>query len=611
MTTRYEHFLTPVNGNKLPSGIVVVECNAEVRVERPGPAIETEALRYWTAYSCYAKGKEYGRELVSTSSNVQDFWDGVFRLLRRSPNLWIFTSCAPQAWALLELWRMLEEGELVLNGIQQTGKDAGAWQRGPQRGAMVVLEDPVNAVQVRRVDDPGTIVLCDLRNYGVDTRDTAGRTEARARRGFDFVLQMVEALRAAELGNLCVTAASQAYHTFRHSFLNHSLLVHNHKEALELEDRAYVGGRSECYIIGDVRETVYHLDVSSMYGSIMRDALLPVCLQAYEEFVIPVDKRGGAQMAMDIAEVYLSTPQPAYPFRKGEFTYYPVGELWTTLCGDELRHAEWNGHVVKYRRGAWYAKRKCCVRFAEFFLARIADCKRESFHDLGRWCKRILVGLAGKFGQRGKEWIDEPQRKPDHEYDSWIEPTPDGGLIRYRAIAGHVQREVQSLWGTHAVPSVASHITAAGRNILWRAMQCSGLDNTFYCDTDSLFVNELGMANLSAGGWIAADSPGKLRVVEECAGASFRGFKSYTAGSKEVNSGVPKGTLDPYSPRGYYWFRTFLAEAYKTHDRPQSIRKLHRYVGGRAYKQAKVLEGGTCVPFRLPSELGLMRETYG
>ncbi|GAH30349.1 unnamed protein product, partial [marine sediment metagenome] len=90
----------------------------------------------------------------------------------------------------------------------------------------------------------------------------------------------------------------------------------------------------------------------------------------------------------------------------------------------------------------------------------------------------------------------------------------------------------------NSFPAIAAHVAALGRLHLWRLMKMAGKENYFYCDTDSLLVNNEGLQNLSKE--LDNDKLGSLKVIEETDSANIKGLKDYTIGDKTAIKGIRK-----------------------------------------------------------------------
>ncbi|GAH16471.1 unnamed protein product, partial [marine sediment metagenome] len=80
----------------------------------------------------------------------------------------------------------------------------------------------------------------------------------------------------------------------------------------------------------------------------------------------------------------------------------------------------------------------------------------------------------------------------------------------------------------NSVPAISAHVTDYARLYLWKLIQIADIVNCFYCDTDSLIVNEKGYKNLSK--FMDKDRLGWLKVEDVSSCVDIRGAKNYTFG---------------------------------------------------------------------------------
>jgi hypothetical protein len=86
-----------------------------------------------------------------------------------------------------------------------------------------------------------------------------------------------------------------------------------------------------------------------------------------------------------------------------------------------------------------------------------------------------------------------------------------------------------------SIPIIASTVTAHARMMLWGLIQTAGSENVIYCDTDSLFVNKAGLANLES--FINPTELGRLKI-EKFGSCTIRGAKDYTFNGKTKLKGI-------------------------------------------------------------------------
>lgn len=605
---RYKHWLYPAKGNTQPRGIVCVEVATTTSRPDMGPALEHVHLQHWYSQSAIRVGVNYEKVRHRAGADAGEFWQQLERFAAKHGPVSVFASRAPVVWSALGLWERVDRRQLRLRA-GTTNRPAGmVGSRLLDGKSLLVLEDPTNILRLWLPALSVPVMLLDVRNYGLDLVVEEPDPERRRARSYLFVIGMIAALDAGKLGSLQSTVSSQSLYTFRHTFMEHSIHAHTHEQASQLEEDALHGGRCEAYQLGRLEDEVYHLDFSSLYASRCLVEEVPVQLRRYEQPLGLVSMDWGLDAIPDMAEVTLHTSEPRYPFSWSGLTVYPTGSFRTTLCGAELAHAYAHGDVTQWWRAAWYHKRPALAKFAAYFLARRLLLRREGLHDLGVWVKRLLVGLVGKFGQRGAYWVDLPGIVTKEPWDAYCAYDPKGPTRKYRVLSGHRQLEIPQRWGANAVPAISAWIMASARDRLWRALQSAGMENCYYCDTDSIMCNQAGCDKLALDGWLSEDEPGKLRLVDKAQGGTIHGWKSYDVGTRHACSGLPRGTHDE-APSGFYaWFTCWLSAALREKRTPDARRVLVQRRNSRAYRHGVVGEGGRVRPFALPEELNLIKD---
>jgi len=104
--------------------------------------------------------------------------------------------------------------------------------------------------------------------------------------------------------------------------------VHINEEILELERKAYYGGRCECFFIGRPRKGIYYkVDINSMYSYIMKLNDFPVKFIKQGVNVEPAAILKVAPIYCFIAECEMETRDPVYAMRREGKLIFPVGRF--------------------------------------------------------------------------------------------------------------------------------------------------------------------------------------------------------------------------------------------------------------------------------------------
>ncbi|MCJ7768698.1 DNA polymerase [Candidatus Bathyarchaeota archaeon] len=409
---------------------------------------------------------------------------------------------------------------------------------------------------------------------------------------FDF-------LREHDLGNFGRTIAGQAFNSFRHRFMPCQIMVHNNERSIALERAAYHGGRCECGYIGRFTEgPFYQLDINSMYSSVMSRYKYPVKLKSCVRSLPASSLERILDNYCVISHATLSTDSPVYPVKYNGRLCFPTGQFETVLTTEELRYALHHNHLVHIGRTAIYA----CEAFFGEYVDYFYTCRR-AFEQAGNMafaflCKLMLNALYGKFGQRNYTWeeIEAPCEYPDGVWKEWS--VPEHKMITYRSINGMVEREVGNIEGYNSLVAVAGEVTANARLYLWEIMEKAGRENVYYCDTDSVIVDDRGYRGL--GGLMDSHRLGYLKLEEQSDTLEILNLKSYTLGSKTKLKGVKANAvrLDPHT--FIQWQFQGLAGAIRAGDLGHMhLRKVTKHMRTQ-YNKGIVSESGRVIPFSFP-----------
>ena len=334
-------------------------------------------------------------------------------------------------------------------------------------------------------------------------------------------------------------------------------VINDNKVSRLMERLSYCGGRAEDWWHGPLDETMYQVDVRSMYPSVMHGneySIIPAhglqyCNERPSELVLLEEALMDGMGA--VAEVVINTDVPAYPMKglNGGTTTFPIGRFVTMLSTPELQHALDNSHIESVLAIQLYR------RFAVFnsFVSHLYDL-REKFDRAGqpamsRMCKLMLNSGYGRFSQYDRKWTrmegpppEDRGADPRMHWRHWTESGLESGkVVEYQAIGqSWWSREITSKQlADTALPVIASEITGYARMKLWGYMLQAGLENVAYVDTDGLIVNQEGYDSLDV-----SDEPrmGELGLQNYGSGTVIHNIKDYVApsGFEQKISGVRK-----------------------------------------------------------------------
>src|SRR5262245_30360107 len=199
------------------------------------------------------------------------FWHCVGNFCERKKQLILFTHDACHFATASGLWEMLATDRAIL--IDEEANKGKGW------AGQAIISDPPTVLRFRLKDAPGVIKLLDVRNFGYHGARDGKNARERCHHVVHFVVSWMEMLARMKLGGFQDTAASQAQHGFRASYMGDTILVHNNLSALRLERETCHPGRTECFRLGRTNGPIYQLDIASCYPAVSRNADLPARLR--------------------------------------------------------------------------------------------------------------------------------------------------------------------------------------------------------------------------------------------------------------------------------------------------------------------------------------------
>lgn len=402
-----------------------------------------------------------------------------------------------------------------------------------------------------------------------------------------------------DLGNFQHTIGSQAMSAYRHRFMDVPIMIHTDERAIALERESYHGGRVECFRLGEQPKKKYYvLDVNSMYPYVMKNYPVPTKLLHYHE---RIGLKEFAKIRPDfgyIAEAHVTLERPVLPVVHEGRLIFPVGEISGVFTKPELEYALHTGALRSVRRVAVYAEESAFGSFVDFFYAARQRFKQEGNTQFAFFSKLILNSLYGKFGQKISEYemVGENDSLGDQSGSTFS--LSMGKEVKYRILDGIIEYETGEHEAHNAFPAIASYITGAARAYLTSLIDQAGWSHVLYCDTDSLFVDEVGYINLADR--IDSGKLGCLKLENESDSVSIFGPKRYRFGDKERSKGIRKDAtlvgVDTYSQEQ---FESFAGAIRSGNTDRVVIHTISKRLSDM-YTKGEVSEDGTVTPFRFP-----------
>ena len=496
-------------------------------------------------WACYYR-KAYGRNLEQHEWFYFDtalaFWQFVYKHTEKKRKLWLLARNLVFDFTVVNGWKYLRQGGFKLKFFHDFGSTSIISVRGKF----------------------GSIVFLDIMNWFVESLAETGKRIGIPKIAIDFSTctdlylsiyckrdveielenfkRFIKFLEANSISRLCYTRGSTAMAAYLFRHYDRRIWIHNNKEAIDLERASYRGGRCECFYLGELKDDDYYfVDVNSLYPFVMRSGVYPIKYVKQTHEIEVGTLRTFLENYAVVAKVLIDTDEPVYAVRR-ERTIFPVGRFWVALTTPELKYAMEHNHIVKIEHAVIYEQADIFKSYVDRFYKLRQEFKSAGVAEYEELCKKMLNSLYGKFGQKADVWEkigDCPNEKDRVELCFQVGHT---GVKQIRYLLGEIFELVGYEESYNSFPAIAAEVSAYGRMYLWSLMQIAGEGNYFYCDTDSLIVNELGLCKLKEK--IDNLRLGGLKVVKSMSSLVIRGLKDYSIGQNHIIKGIRKNAVE-------------------------------------------------------------------
>lgn len=482
------------------------------------------------------------------------------------------------------------------NGYAKAGTVASAFILPESRPFVVSLKMPAEQVDItlcclssfgaRRVDDTRTIEhswCVSSKMASVDALESYSVSLPEAVRVAEHVLSLQSACCKINNVSVQVTAGGTASTLFRSTYLDERILCTGDSDENRFARLCYHGGRCESSVIGSlerfpslagesiewdkergltyVRGGIVHLDFSSMYPALYTACDLPCRFSHTTTGGSMDDAEALAKRHCGLVRAMVTTSVPCVPLRvrrgakgsihpitpietyedldRGCYTIFPTGTFETFVPFPELRRLRLLGGSFRIVRADWYERGTPLAAYGRALAAqRVAASDAGDAATVGA-CKLLMNSITGKLAPREKRWVEVEPSADAEGWECWSAWNREFNRVdTYRNILGRTYRLDTGGETENSAPFLPAYITSLARVLLDRAIDCAGRDSVFYYDTDSIFTTHGGLQRLQAGGYVKADTPGKMRIVGVYDRMDIVGFKAYRCDGKLTLSGV-------------------------------------------------------------------------
>lgn len=349
-------------------------------------------------------------------------------------------------------------------------------------------------------------------------------------------------VKEEDLGPLKITIAGQSFSAYRHQFMNEDIFIHNTEKAIELERKAYYGGRVECFKVGVFDGEFFGLDINSMYPHVMQSHKYPVKLLSYrKKSTVPELKRQLKKGYGIIAHVSLKTTLPHFPYRTKTKLVFPVGEFDAYLSTPELQFALDHDLIQEVKENSLYEMAEIFAPYVNHFYAKRQEAKAAGDDVRSNMYKLFLNSLYGKFGQKSESWERIGDADPKITRVETVKNRDTGEEDVYKTFGGSIFKREEEDESFNSFCAIAAHVTAYARMLLASYIETANREHVYYSDTDSLFVDRIGYERLTPH--IHQTELGKLKLEKESDTLEIYAPKDYKFGTHAKMKGVKGDAL--------------------------------------------------------------------
>jgi DNA polymerase elongation subunit (family B) len=428
--------------------------------------------------------------------------------------------------------------------------------------------------------------------------------DAYCRRDVQIMVEMMknwcDFLRREDMGAFRPTIAGQAMQTYRHKYMDYPILIDANEEALKVARNAYKGGRVEAGYIGHLTQAVHHLDINSMYPSVMAAHDFPTKLVQYTPFV---SVRGLARLLQThcvCAFVSLNTDEPFAPILFKHKLAFPVGKFDAYLSSPELEYALERGFISNIHVAAIYERAPIFKRFVrDLYQKKEQASLRGDTVERDHW-KLVLNSFYGKWGQNGRHyWLYTDEPRPEFPTKFYVN-FQSGKKTCFRYFGDYILASTNEAESRHSHPAIAAHVTAHARMVLYALIRELAPEHYFYSDTDAVFTSDTGLKRLRHR--IDDTRLGLLKHVASYQDVWIYGAKDYVLDGERTLKGIRDDAeqLNETTFKQIRWFR--LAGLARARSLDMPLTTVITKCLGRTYSKGVVLPSGFVRPLHAPEE---------
>jgi hypothetical protein len=539
---RFNHYLKRNESTESPSNLIIVDTESFIKKSEK---YEEQTFRlgyaiHLSKQNSYSEWSEVGYSLKT----VEDFWNLLDKFAIDYPKkrLYVIAHNMAYDYTILKLDSFLSSRKLVL----EMDVISPVFIR--KAGNMMFisstnffsesLKELGITFGLHKMDSPNFEKCTDEELISYNIRDTQVLT---------FVMKYyIKFLKENDLGCFKPTIAGQAINAFRHRFMHTNLLIHTYPEILEMEKTSFRGGRNETFRF-EKADNIYELDVNSMYPFVMKTfkyPTIPLSTNPINNCTINDLKECISKDLFLLADCDLNLKKPFIATKRDKLLF-PIGKFRQVITSPEIEYILNNpecGEIIKVNRLICYKQEKIFDKYVDFFYNLRQSNSNETIQYM---CKKFLNSLYGKFGQKKSSETtiitDENIKK------FWFKIMSDLHTFRIdeKTKIGndlYFSEKCDGDYSKDSMPIISSAVTSFARRLLWELMMIAEEENFYYCDTDSLFVNQTGYDNLLKANKIDDKILGAMKCKKSGI-LKCNGNKDYIFDNKIKIKGIKKDAI--------------------------------------------------------------------
>lgn len=619
---RVQHIMSSRVRDGQPSNFVFFDNETFDQLKGSNPRLQQQIL--WFGW-CYAFRYEQGkitREKRFRYTKTKDFWAFIESRLDQCRTLYVLAHNLKVDFTWNNGW--LEPEERNWESTYNILEDPPMMLTYKVKGCKVVFLDTFNYWKCS-VDDMGQSI--GLQKLKMPKKDASKEdwdnycfrdVEILAKQ----VTSLLDFLEEKDLGAFGISAPTISLNIFRKRFMNHEIFLHDRNAVLKLERDCYYGGLVNNFYVGKVyNQRTYWIDVNSLYPYVMLKSY-PVKLLDERKDVSPEYFKTLSRLDNLCATVIIEDQTNVYPKKHNGRLCDVQGKYITSLCGVELERAIKQRSIKWVKHCSTYEMQPIFYSFINYMWKLRSEYKAGGERVKEQLVKLFMNSLYGKFGMKGHTWRNfsiaaleeyyslENAKVPSVYYRVGFKPTITVNSCNWHAMglrrpiklrynAGALEMQFPTGEHSQSFCAIAAFVTSYARDYLRSLIRIAGQDNVYYCDTDSLFLNETGYQTLSKKGYISSTELGKLKLEGTAMNCVFNGPKDYVFDAIVKRKGIRKNAAincqGDFVQDQWEGINSVLKRGGKPYI---EIKRIVKHLN-RKYTKGTVLTSGKVMPFML------------